>query len=322
MGNNGLIKTTEFTSNSIKKKKSNAKKGKNLFLLCLALPMVLYKLIYSYLPMIGIVLAFKDYRYDLGIFGSPWSGLKNFEFFFKSPDAFRTARNTLGYNAVFIITGTVFSIIIALLLYEIRERWLIKYLQTTMLLPHFMSWVIVAFILYGFLSYNSGILNNILVSMGLERVNWYTKKEPWVLFIPVAHLWKSIGMSSLLYYSTLMGVDPSYFEAAKVEGANRFQIARKITIPFLYPIITILTILAIGKIFNADFGMFYQLPKESPMLFATTDVIETYTYRALREKGNIGMSTAVELYKSTIGLILVFCTNRIVKKINPDNALF
>jgi putative aldouronate transport system permease protein len=294
----------------------------NLFLLCLAMPMFIYKIIFHYVPMAGIVLAFKEFRYDTGIFRGEWVGFKNFEFFFRSPDAWRTVRNTVGYSLVFMIIGTIATVVVALLLYELTSRAMAKYMQTTMLLPHFMSWVIVAFIAYGFLSYGSGLINNILEDMGLERVRWYAKKEAWIFIIPLVNTWKHIGMGSLVYYASLMGVDPSYHEAAKVEGANRFQIMTKINLPFLYPLIIMLSILAIGRIFNADFGLFYQLPKGSVMVLDTTDVIETYVFRALREQGNISMATAVGLYKSFVGLVMVILTNQAVKKLSPENTLF
>ncbi len=294
----------------------------NLMLICLALPMFLSKLIFHYIPMTGIVLAFKDFHYAKGIFGSPWVGLDNFAFFFQSPDAWRTARNTLGYNISFILLGTVSALLFALLLYEVGSKAIVKYAQTSMLLPHFMSWVIVAFIAYGFLSYKSGILNGMLASFGLDKVNWYTSKTAWIFIFPIANTWKNLGMSSIIYYACLMGVDPAYYEAAKVEGANRLQIATRITLPFLYPLVIMLGILDVGKIFNADFGLFYQLPKDSTIIYETTDVIETYIFRALKEQGNMGMATAVDLYKSLISFALVIGTNQLVKKFSPENTLF
>lgn len=310
---------------AINKTKSRSRRifGKtNLFLTCLALPFFLYKLIFHYVPITGVILAFKDYKFPKGVFGSDWCGLKNFEFFFASPDAWRTARNTIGYNISFIILGTLSALVVAILLYEVTSRAVVKYAQTTMLLPHFMSWVIVAFIAYGFLSYKSGVVNNLLVSLGGERVNWYINKPAWIFIIPFFNTWKHVGMSSLIYYASLMGVDASYFEAARVEGAGRFQIALKITLPFLYPLITMLTILAVGRIFDADFGLFYQLPKDSTMLYETTDVIETYIFRALKGQANFAMATAVGLYKSLIGLVLVVTTNQVVKRFSPENTLF
>lgn len=294
----------------------------NLFLMCLALPMFLYKLIIHYIPMAGIVLAFKNYKLNLSIWESPWAGLKNFEFFFRSPDALRTARNTLAYSGIQIIIGTLGALAVALLLYELQSRFLVKYIQTVMLFPHFMSWVIVAFVVYGFLNYEAGILNRVIEGFGMERINWYAEEKAWMFIIPTAQAWKHIGMGTLMYYASLMGIDPSYYEAAEIEGANRFQIMTKIKLPFLYPLVIMLSILAIGRIFNADFGLFYQLPKGSTMVYETTDVIETYVFRALREQGNFALSAAVSLYKSLVGFILVITTNKIVKKLSPENALF
>lgn len=295
---------------------------RNRAFLLLALPMMLYILIFNYLPMGGIIVAFKSYRYDLGILGSPWVGLDNFRFFFTSPDAMRITVNTLGYNAIFIVLGLVIPVALSLLLYEIKNKTMLKVYQTTMFFPHFLSWVVVAFMAYSFLNPLYGLLNQWFQTMGWKPMDWYVQAKPWIAILPVAQVWKTVGMSTLIYYSSLMGIDQEYYEAAALEGASKMYMALKITLPFLYPLMTMLTILAIGHIFYADFGLFYQLTMNSSMLYSTTDVIDTYVFRALRETGNIGMASAVDFYKSFIGLLLVLLTNYIVKKQDADNALF
>lgn len=295
---------------------------KNKMFLLLTLPMVVFLFIFHYIPMFGIVIAFKKFNYTKGIFGSEWVGFDNFKLLFNSPDAWRITRNTLSYNAVFIVLGTLAAVALALLLFEIKNRICLKVYQTFMFFPYYLSWVVVAYMAYAFLNTRSGILNQLMKSMGLGTIDWYVTPKPWMVIFPVAYLWKSIGMNTLIYYASLIGIDSTYFEAASIEGANKWQITTKITIPFLYPLITMLTILAIGQIFNADFGLFYQLPMNSPMLYQTTDVIETFVFRALREQGNIDISSAAGLYKSFVGFVLVIITNWVVKKYQSENALF
>lgn len=302
---------------------NSLKKGKrNFVMLSLALPLMIYLFIFNYIPMLGTIIAFKNYRYDLGFLKSQWVGLDNFKFFFFSPDAWRITRNTVAYNLVFIVLGLVVSVFLAVMLYEVKNRAMLKVYQTTMFFPSFLSWVVVAFMAYSFLNPMSGILNAVYKSMGWEPIDWYIKSSPWIFILPLANIWKTAGMSTLIYYASLMGIDQEYFEAATLDGASRWKVTRYITLPFLYPLMIIMTILAIGQIFNADFGLFYQVPMNSAMLYPTTDVIETYVFRALRETSNISMSSAAGLYKSMVGFILVLITNAIVSKLNPDNALF
>lgn len=296
--------------------------NKNKAYLLLTLPMILLVFIFNYLPMAGIIVAFKNFRYDQGIFRSEWVGFRNFEFFFRNPDAKAIILKTLGYNSAFIIINLVVSVGVALLLYQVHNRRVLKIYQTTMFIPYFLSWVVVAYMAYAFLNPASGVLNRLRVLMGLEKISWYTKPNHWIFILPIANTWKSLGFNALIYYANLMGIDPEYFEAATLEGANKLQVTRHITIPFLYPLITILTILAIGGIFSADFGLFFQLPMDSKLLYKTTDVVETYLYRALAVSGNIDTASAAGLIKSIVGFICVVSTNLIVRKMNPENALF
>ena len=261
---------------------------KNWMLLALAAPMIVYLAVFRYGPMFGVILAFKNYTYQGGILGSDWTGLYNFEFFFKSESFTIVVRNALLYNAVGITLATLTSILLALLLFELSSKIALRFYQTFMFIPHLLSWVVVAYMVYAFLSPMYGMFKTIYASMGLTYVDWYSQPAKWVFILPIAHIWKTCGMNALIYYSSLLGIDAEYFEAASLEGATRPQIARYITLPFLYPTVSILTILAIGRIFNSDFGLFYQLPKASPLLRTTTDVIETYTYRAFYEDQNVG----------------------------------
>jgi putative aldouronate transport system permease protein len=295
------------------------KKNHELFLL--SLPGILYKLIFAYVPMVGVIIAFKQYRYDLGLFGSEWIGLKNFEFFFKSDVAFRITRNTILYNCGYILLTMVAALTFAILLNEISRKFL-KFYQTSMFLPHFLSWVLVGYIAYAFFNYEYGLLNKILATLGFDEISWYQTAGVWPYILIVFHLWKAVGFSMLVYYAGIMGISPDYYEAARIDGATRWQMALKITLPMLTPLISILLILSIGSIFRGDFGLHYFIPNNSGFIYSTTDVIDTYVYRALRELGDVSMSAAVGFYQSLVGLVLVLTSNWIIKKNNQDNALW
>lgn len=289
----------------------------NLDLACMLLPTVILILVFSYFPMFGLVLAFKNYRYDLGIFGSEWVGFQNFKYFFLSQDAWTLVRNTIGYNIIFIITTMVAGVTVALLLYEVTSRTRIKYYQTTMLFPNFMSAVIVAYIVYAFLDPVYGVLNN---ALGVD-INWYAEKKYWPYILTVVHIWKSVGMNSIYYYASLISIDPTLFEAAKIDGANSWQVTKHIKIPELRQIIAIMLILAMGSIFRGDFGLFYQVPMDVGALYSVTDVIDTYLYRGL-QSGDIGANAAIGLFQSVVGLITIILSNLVVKKIDEDSAMF
>ena len=278
--------------------------------------------VFSYLPMAGIVIAFKDYKYNLGIFGSKWVGFNKFKFFFKSDGFARITYNTLSMNFMFIVIGTILAVFVAILLFELKSRAATKVFQTIMITPHFISWVIVAYMVFALLNTKYGIVNNIRAIMGLEKIDWYGKADYWPGILIIANVWKNIGMNSVMYYAGLMGIDSTLFEAAEVDGANKVKIIWHIIIPMLVPLITVLTILNIGNIFRADFGLFYNVPRNIGMLYKKTDVIDTYIFRTMREVGDMGMSSAVGLLQSIVGMITVIVTNSITKKINPDNALF
>lgn len=299
-------------------------RSQNLGLVLMALPMMLVVAVFSYIPMGGLIVAFKNYSYRDGILASPFCDplWKNFEFLFKSPDTFRIIRNTILYNLAFIVLTLVISVILALMLNEIRSRKALKVYQTIMFFPYFLSWVVVSYVVYAFLNPRLGYLNAIAAVTNGETLDWYNTPKAWITIIIVLQIWKTVGMNVLMYYASLMSVDSSYFEAAAIDGATHWQVIRHITLPFLYPMMIILTILAVGKIMNSDFGLFYQVPMDSKTLYATTDVLETYVYRALIQSGNIGMSSAAGFLKSVVGLILVLVTNSAVKKIDPEYGLY
>ncbi len=286
------------------------------------IPGFLYLIINNYIPMFGIIVAFKNYNYSLGIFGSKWNGLKNFKFLFKTKDAFTITRNTLMYNAVFIILGNSLGILIAILLNEIRSKMAKKTYQTIILLPFLLSIVIVSYIVYGIFSTEFGIANHMLTSLGKDRISWYSTPKYWPFILTFINLWKNMGYNTVLYYATLIGIDVSYYEAAVVDGASRWQRIRYITIPSLIPTITIMVLMAISRIFYSDFGLFYQVPLNSGPLIDVTNTIDTYVYRGLRENSNIGMSAAAGLYQSVVGFIMVIAANTLVKRMGNGNELF
>lgn len=304
------------------RKNKDTSQGQGLVLM--TLPMMLVVAVFSYLPMGGLIVAFKNYSYRDGIIKSPFCDplWKNFEFLLKSPDTFRIIRNTILYNLAFIVLTLVISVALAIALNELRSRKALKVYQTTMFIPYFLSWVVISYIVYAFLNPRLGYLNAIAARNGGQTLDWYNTPEAWIAIIIILQIWKTVGMNVLMYYASLMSVDTSYQEAAVIDGANRWQVIRHVILPFLYPMMIILTILAVGKIMNSDFGLFYQVPMDSKTLYPTTDVLETYVYRALIQNGNIGMSSAAGFLKSVVGFVLVLLTNGIVKKINPDYALY
>jgi putative aldouronate transport system permease protein len=276
--------------------------------------------------MFGIVLAFKRFRYDLGIFGSPWVGFDNFRFFLLSNDFYQVTRNTLFMNTLFIITGTVAALVLALLLYELRNRRMLKFYQTVFITPHFLSWVLVAYLAYAFLEPRLGLMNAMLAYFGIDGPNWYSRSAAgyWPVILTIASTWKSVGLDCIVYYAALVGLDTDLVEAARIDGANRRQIMWRILLPNIMIVISIMTILKIGGIFRADFGLFYQVTMNSPGLFAVTDVVDTYIFRTMmaRGAGDFGVAAAMGLMQSVVGLALVLITNYVASKIDSDLGLF
>ncbi len=302
--------------------KKNRGLTKNGPLLLIALPGIIYLFINNYIPMFGVFLAFKDYSYRKGIFGSDWNGLKNFEYLFKQ-DAFTIIRNTLLYNASFIIIGTMAAILVAILMCELGERSRVKFFQSSLLLPNLLSWVVISFIGFAFLNSDTGFINNTVIKMfGGNTITWYTTPKYWPIILLIVYLWKNVGYSSIIYMASISGIDKSIFEAAQIDGATKLKQIRHITLPLLKPTIVILTLMAVGRIFYSDFGLFYQVPMNSGALYNVTQTIDTYVYHSLMELNNIGMSAAAGLYQSVIGFILVMAANAIVRKVDHENALF
>ena len=311
-------------------KKAEVKKGKKknalkeywpLYLMML--PALLYLLINNYIPMAGMVIAFKKLNFAKGIWASPWAGLKNFKFLFASRDAWVITRNTLLYNVAFILVNMVNGIAIAILITEVKNIKLKKLYQSAILLPFLMSMVILSYIVYALLSAENGLVNNsILPLFHMDPIQWYQKPKYWPAILIIANCWKGVGYGCLIYIASLIGIDPSFYEAARLDGASKWQEITKITLPSLVPTIITLLLLSIGRIFYSDFGLFYQVPMNSGVLVSTTNVIDTYVYRALIEQGNISMSSAAGVYQSLVGFCVVMLSNWIVRKVDKDQALF
>ena len=295
---------------------------KNFDLLLMTVPGAIYILVFSYLPMYGIALAFKNFKYNLGILGSPWVGLNNFKFMFMTDTAWRITRNTVVMNVLFIVIGMLAALVVALLLFEITRKWSVRVYQSVLIFPRLLSWVVIGYMFYGIMNPQYGLLNTLLQQLGMGRVDWYSKPELWPGILVIAYVWQSTGMGSVLYFATLMGIEKDYFDAAAMDGATKWQVTRYLTIPFLSPIMTLLLILAIGNIIRSDFGMFYTLTRDVPTIYSTTDVIDTYVFRALRSIGDTGMAAAAGLYQSVVGFILILITNMLVRKFAPDKSLF
>lgn len=303
--------------------KSKKRKFKNLPLFMIALPGIVYLLINNYIPMFGIFLAFKNYSLRKGVFGSDWCGLQNFQFLFKTKDAWIMTRNTILYNVAFIIIGTIVAIAIAVMMCELGKKTRVKFFQAALLLPNLLSWVVIGFIAYAFLNADTGFINKtILAGLGLDPVSWYSYTGAWPAIIIIVNLWKNMGYQSIVYMASISGIDKSIYEAAAIDGATKMQQIFRITLPMLKPTVITLTLMSIGRIFYSDFGLFYQVPRNSGLLFPTTNVIDTYVYRGLMETGNIGMSAAAGFYQSVIGFALVLIANGIVRKCSSENALF
>lgn len=311
-------------------KKAEVKKGKKKNVLkeywplyLMMLPALLYLLINNYIPMAGMVIAFKKLNFAKGIWASPWAGLKNFKFLFASKDAWVITRNTLLYNVAFIFVNMVIGIAIAILITEVKNTKIKKIYQSAILLPFLMSMVILSYIVYALLSAENGLVNNsILPLFHIDPIQWYQKPKYWPAILIIANCWKGVGYGCLIYIAALIGIDPSFYEAARLDGASKWQENTKITLPSLVPTIITLLLLSIGRIFYSDFGLFYQVPMNSGVLFPTTNVIDTYVYRALIEQGNISMSSAAGVYQSLVGFCVVMLSNWIVRKVDKDQALF
>ncbi len=288
----------------------------------MAFPGIAYLIINNYIPMGGVVLAFKNYNVRKGIWKSPWAGFDNFEYLFRTKDAFVITRNTVLYNLAFIVLGTILSVLISILLNEITRRVFSRIYQTAILLPYLISIVVVSYIVYAFFSMDTGLVNRILEAGGREGILWYNEARYWPFILVFVHCWKTFGFHTIIYYAVIVGIDTNLFEAAMVDGASKIRQILHITLPCLKPTVIVMTILAVGKIFYSDFGLFYQVPMDSGALYAVTNVIDTYVYRALFYIGDYGMSSAASLYQSVVGFLFVVGANAAVRKLDAENALF
>ena len=310
-----MTKTKKKSGSRLRDRKSN------LQLLAMCLPAMLKLLIFAYIPMIGIVMAFQDYIPAKGFFGSEWVGLKNFEFFFKSNDWVRIIYNTVVMNLLFIFVGLVVSIILALIMYEIHNRWFLKISQTMFFFPYFVSWPLVGLILLTFLN-SDGIITTLIERVTGNSISFYMESEYWHLILLIVNVWKGAGVNAIIYYANMMSIDKGLYEAAELDGANRLQCAWYITLPEIKTMAIVLTVMAIGNIIRADFGMFYFVPRNSSMLYEATDVIDTYVFRAINQLGDFSMGSAVGLFQSVVGFVMILLTNTVVRKVNKDAALF
>ena len=287
----------------------------------MALPGLVYLFINNYIPMGGLVVAFKDYSARKGIWGSDWCGLTNFKYLFMTKDAWKITRNTILYNVAFIIVGTTLAVTIAILLSVIKRKKLSRFYQSVILLPNLVSWVIISYLVFAFLSADSGLVNkSIIQALGKESINWYNEPKYWPFIIVIVYLWQSVGYTTIVYFASVVGIDMGYYEAAELEGASAWQKIRHITLPLLRPTIITMVLLMVGRIFYSDFGLFYQVPMHSGVLQSTTNVIDTYVYRGLLERNDIGMSSAAGMYQSICGFIVILVANLVVRKIDKDSA--
>ena len=313
----------------IQSKKQKASRGKTMLLTSMVLPGAIWFFFLRYLPMGGIILAFKNYKvytkkptFWNNLIHSKWVGFKNFKFLFATTDSWTYIRNTLAYNILWIFLGLVIAVAFAIMLNELTTKFIAKTYQTLMFFPYFLSWVVASYFVLAFLDPTRGLLDHYLVEHGMNAIDWYNEPKYWPLILTICNLWKNIGYSTILYLAAITGIDTSQYEAAAIDGATKWQQIRYVTLPNLRPMICILLIMNVGKIFNSDFGLFYTVPLNSGSLFSVTQVIDTYIYRTMTATNNIGMSTAGGLLQNAVGFVFIMAANYVVKKIDEDSSLF
>ena len=294
----------------------------NRVYLLLLIPAIVYVVIFSYVPMGGVIIAFKNYNYSAGIFGSAWIGLKNFRFLLISNKLWTLTRNTLAYNFAFIVIGMFLEVMFAVIINEMRCRWFKKTFQSFMFLPFFISWVVAVSVIQTLLDYDNGLITRVVESLGGQMTNIYTTAAPWPYLLVALRMWKGVGYGTIIYLSAVTSIDQEMYEAANIDGANSWQKTFRITIPNLVPTMVIMFLLAVGQIFRGDFGMFYQMVGNNGVLLETADILDLYVYRALSSGTNLGMSAAAGLYQSVLCFATILTVNFIVKKIQPDYTLF
>lgn len=293
-----------------------------LALFSMMVPGIVYLIINNYIPMAGLVIAFKSFNYSKGIWGSDWTGLSNFTYLFKTQDAFNIIRNTIGYNVVFILLGNLFAVAVAIMLNFLKGKLNKKIYQTLILIPYLISMVVVSYIVYGFLSQDSGFLNSLIVALGGEPISWYTQSKYWPFILTIVNLWKGFGYSSILYYATVIGIDSSLYEAANIDGASVWKQVWHVTLPGLKGTIITMVLLAMGRMFYSDFGLFYQVPMRSGLISGVTDTIDVFVYKALTQLNDVGRAAAAGFLQSVLGFIMVLSANLVVRKVDSDSALF
>lgn len=320
-----MSKVLSLGNSTIKKSRNK----KTLVLMTMVLPGAIWLILLRYLPMFGIVLSFKDYKIFTkapslinNIIHSKWVGFENFEFLFSSTESGTVIRNTLVYNAIWIVLGIVIAVTFAIMMNELTRKFVAKTYQTMMFFPYFLSWVVVSYFVFAFLSPQNGLIPHMQQNAGVTPIEWYGNHKPWPYILTIAYLWKNIGYSCIMYLAAITGIDASLFEAARIDGASKWQQIRYVTLPHLRTIIVILFLLSVGRIFNADFGLFYSVPMNAGPLFPATQVVDTYVYRALMTTGDIGMSSAAGFLQNLVGFICIMIANTIVKKVDPDSSLF
>lgn len=296
--------------------------SKNKALFLMLLPPFLLIFVNWYIPMFGAIIAFKNFNYADGFLRSPWAGLRNFQFLFQTQDAWIITRNTIGYNLIFIFLGLILASSAAIVLNELRSKFAAKFYQSVIFLPYFLSWVVAAYLVLAVLSPDGLYNRSIAPLLRLGQVDWYVEPKYWPFILPLVNIWKTIGYGIVIYLAGITGIDQEYYEAAVLDGAGKFQQIRHITIPFLIPLMVVLTIMALGNIFRSDFGLFYQVPMQQGLLQSTTDVLDTYIYKALVYTGDLGMSSAAGFYQSVVGFFLVLFANWGVGKISHENKIF
>lgn len=313
----------------IKKKKRRRFTWDDFELTLLSLPTVAWFIAFCYIPLFGIVFAFKNYKYKPGtgfiyslFVHSKWVGLENFKFLFRSPDIYNIFRNTIGYNLIFIIIGVTLPVALAIMITQLRSRKLAKVCQTAVFLPHFLSWVVISYFVYAFLSTDKGLINNIIIATGGEHIMWYQNKAYWPFILVFINTWKTFGYSMVVYMATITGIDRNLYESAVIDGATKWQQCKGITLPLLRPIISIMFILNVGHIFSTDFGLFYQVTRDSNSLIDVTQTLDVYVHKALLQSNNYNYSSAVSLLQNTLGCILLIAANLVVKRIDPESGLF
>lgn len=323
------ITKTVGGNSSAKSNNKRKNRKKTLMLLTMVAPTALWLILLRYIPMAGIVIAFKKYKVYTpkpslvnNIVNSKWVGLGNFKFLFTSSDTLLVLRNTVGYNLLWIALGVVISVSFAIMINEITSKFVAKTYQTMMFFPFFLSWVVVSYFVMALLDPTSGLIVKAQLARGLTPTEWYHDYKPWPVILTICNLWKNMGYQTILYLAAITGIDKSQYEAAAIDGASKWQQIWYVTIPNLRNMVIILLIMDIGKIFNSDFGLFYSVPQNSGTIFRTTQVLDTYVYRALMNSQNIGMSTAASLFQNAVGFVLIMITNTMIRKIDPDSALF